>query len=683
MTDRDVTTTDKKQKSIRFDESPYTDARLPVPEVHDEPYQYHKINLAWRAIIFGWLHILASVRGFLDAEDEDHRGIQSVLKFLTPVPANEINYPVSAFDDCVEYGTYNDATSFTPNNPFTPGADYEPSLLELKWVRLGDILSPEFLPDWLEIAIDNLGETAGYLNDDIFLILDARDVFQWTRIADMFNAITSLNVFPSITINLDGAGIVQLKFLNVPLGGSVLIYWDIEPTLEQIYDIIFNGEIFSNFILNELNRDLLALPPETISTRISEIVFEDDGAHEIKCLFIPRFDDSLPFVFPFGGFRELQVCDGIEVIGVSTGTKTRPDIYRQDVFMATLDELKEAGIWVWEEVARRILFAQDKDNILSNLEVDKDTGKLTLVQADIDRDDIDGTTQEKRYGGVYNQALQIKTLFEDINDYMDIPYANPTIFKLTKSFVDIDAIDDPTLSADWDTAVGAYITADPDLVIDVDALALQLFCNSISSGTTNYAIDDEAYSEANLNLFTDILVLIPKSTYSLWYKDGSYTPLDGYQSASCYRFPDAVITYGTNDLTSTQKLFTAQPNIPPGSTVNDRRRAFRVEITGILTGDNYQWDGMFLKALPSGVPVYDPLILRRLEGGVNINGTYTPVISPPYQVAGDYEVTTIVGGVTPNTVALGAISVPPEIQSDTGVTGIITIVCKDLGHPDG
>lgn len=688
MTDRDNTSTDKKQKSIRFDDSPYTDARLPVPEVHDEPYQYHKINLAWRAIIFGWLHILASVRGFLDADEEDHRGIQNVLKFLEPVPANEVKYPVSAFDDCIEYGTFNDATSFYPNNPFDPSEDYEPSLVELKWVTFKDLTTLEVLPDWLQNTIDVLGDKAGYLENDVFIALDGRDFFSWSTLPDMLSAVTTLNWFPRIEVNINGSGIVQLKFVQVPLGCNVLIWWDIEPSLEDVINLITSGGIFENFYLIELERDLIAVPPETISTRISEVVFEDEGDHYIQCVFIPTFNDQLPFVFPFGGFRELQVCDGIEVIGVSTGTPTKPDKLRQGLIMATVDEICEGFICAIEEIAQRILLSQDKDNLLSGITVDKDTGKITLSQADIDRTDVDGSDQEKRYGGVFEQAKNIVALFDDMNSYIDNPFAVGTIISLTQTFVGIDGILDPSLAGEWLTAITNYFNADPEFDIDVDELALLYFCDGVGTGGIQYGIDQtvrpvDPWTESELNLWTDIIKLIPKTSYQAWYRDGAFTPLDGYQSAPCYRFPTVSSNYGTSDLSSQDKQLPIQPawsGLP--SAPNEKSRRYRVEIAGSLTGDNWHFDGAFLTALPSGVPTYTPIQLRSWEQFNSINTIDSPIVAPSFSTSGKYNVTYDCHRSTPNLMALWGYRIPSQIVGDTNVTGQLSLTFIDLGHPD-
>lgn len=593
--------------------------------------------------------------------------------------------------ECFRLDTTTEAFDFYPNNPFD-SSDQRFTPIQARWRRFSTLIEEDDLPDWFQAILDFLEDNGGYFPNDCFISYSDQGIFRESEFESFLDFLSNYTLlpFPYVNWQMRGTGQFEIEFCQVPIGGACLLSWDIEFNFQQIKDIITGqaGDEGDNWRVFDLNRNVFDIPPELIPTIVQEIDFSEAGDHEVTALFYPAIRPTPPFFHPFGGIREVEVC-GLTVIGAESGQDITKYNSGLDAFkrkgaigaMAT-EDLCEAMICAFEEMARRILLSQDKDNVLSSVSIDKDTGQITLQQADIDRENISGTSQEKRYGGVYYQAERVAQLFTDINDYIDIPYTNATIQKLTKSFVDIDAIEDVELSTDWDTAIDAYITADPEFDIDIDALALRYFCNSLSSGNTKYAIEDEAMSEAELNLFTNLLVLVPKTTYSNWYREGAFTPKDGYQGAPCYRFPDATMTYDTGDLSSDQKAFTIQPNLPVGSATNDRRRLYRVVITGVLIGDNYRWDGQYLTALPSGVPAYDPLLLRHIEGGVNVGGGYDPDVPPPYDPSVGYEATYTFGFTTPNALRLWGIRIPTEIQTDSNVEGALIIDVLDLGHPD-
>jgi len=77
---------------------------LPETDIYDEPVRYFKANLKWTPVIFGWLHILQTVAGWQDAEDDNYAGIQAIMKFEEGIEAMSIDY--EALKQAIRDGMY-------------------------------------------------------------------------------------------------------------------------------------------------------------------------------------------------------------------------------------------------------------------------------------------------------------------------------------------------------------------------------------------------------------------------------------------------------------------------------------------------------------------------------------------------------------------------------------------------
>lgn len=629
--DRRMTVVDEKKRILDFEKDSIPDSALPDIDVHDEPFLYYKMHIAWRSIIFTWLQLLASVAGFFDAQDEGHVGIQQVYKFMTPVDVPDPATSLESFGNCTIYDTRHNAVSFYPNDPFL-SAEYTPVVVHLKWIRFKDLITPGFLPEWLQFAIDVLGDKTGYHDNDVFLALDTQDVFGWSVVSEFLSAIVDINFLPSMTIKTTGSGVVQLKFLLVPLGGSVIIWWDIQPTWQQILDVI-NGELFSNFTLIELNRDLTAFPPELAPSTLTEIVFEEEGEHSIFCLFFPRFNDELPFVFPFGGFREIRVCGDMEVISID-GTKTIDiDDMRQGVIpVATTEEICEGMVCAFETVAKRILLSKDLRNLVSGVEISEEDGEVTVKQP---AGYLDATkkleqehtpAQEVRYGAALYQAQQLAKMFNDANTNNTNGVGDNTITRIAASFIDF--VGDLATSTFYEYFTG-YL-GHSQLNTSIPDLAGYIFCaDDFYTGAIDYVqneLVDENFDETNVNDFLNIISEIPNTTVARWYREGAITPRTGYTSLPCATIDDQTVILTTAILAVPAQLPTYI------TTVQAPNRLKRLLVTGkiIDTGDGDAYDGVYFIS-NTGVKTYIPPILHTAS-----LGSFAALSQPPYSPTGGY-----------------------------------------------
>lgn len=451
---------------------------------------------------------------------------------------------------CYRMDTSTEIFKFYPNDPFN-SEDTEKTSLNIFWTRFGDIIKQDTLPDWLQAVVDFLGDYVGYFENDCFmsyinpltnLVPDINDFWNWIS-----NVQNNTVPFPSVEITLVGAGQMEVELCQMPFGGRCLIWIDDTPSLNDIIDIV-NGEIGDNRVtIVELQQDLLSTSPEIISTTIVEIEFEEDTEHIVRCYFVPSIEvDQAPFVFQFGGIREIEFCGNLKVIGSQTGNtydknnyKTLDSVRQGILPMTTYEDLrravKDGTIDAWQlAVQARV------DGVLSgDIEIDRD-GIATIKNNSKGVTPVDGTQQQLHYGASYNQAREFTSIFKTIDEQK----ANSFVDDIIKRFVQttLDAIEDVGLA----DLVGEYLTyktSNPDIDIDVETLALKIFCGGFRLGVLGYATQFYGTSLQAYSIILDMANKVSDDVLEDWYSSGYGTPRDGYQSAVCYRLPDAEVIF--------------------------------------------------------------------------------------------------------------------------------------------
>ena len=535
---------------------------------------------------------------------------------------------------CYRMDTTTEIMDFYPNNPFNPSDDSK-TAVGMSWVRLDDIINDNS-PDWLQSAIETFGERVGYFPNDCFIQYDTtlNPFQQWSNFYDALRGQT-LQPFPTVTINFEGSGQVEIEFPQVPLGGGVLVFWDFNPELDDIIDIITGApNTLDNVQFLELSRDIIGIPPELIPTVIFEHDFQEDTTHSIKCVFTPAIQpDQAPFIFPFAGIREVEFCGNLKAIGAETNTvydqynHKLSQALRSGYIMGTTDDFYDALIRWTNERANRWLFSSDPSNIVSGIEVDPDTGIVTVKDSTIGSGEvIDAAAQEIHYGGVYNQAVQFKKLFEDLNTNIDSGYSANTLINLTRVIIN------PADLLAWDALITDYRTNDPEIVIDATALSLELFCKDVSSAVLAYASANHATTELELNTVIDFVAEIPAQTWKKWYNEGQSSPRLGYETASCYRQPSLI-----GELNYDQYVSLAAGVITfPQNTLANRK--WRLTVSGLLVDDNgKEYDGVFFK---DGTTITRSQ-LRMGASGDMPEAENQPLYSDDHKYNLDFEVTGI------------------------------------------
>lgn len=204
------------------------------------------------------------------ADDPDHTAREVALVWRGIIDAMEWGCGVPE-DECRNFTPAASFVTWEPQNPYT-----EPNL-----VPSGYILPPFY------VVYDNtLPEWLGYEVGDVLTDL--------TRFYGGTGVITDPESgFARFRITVTGAGMVQIYFLNVPLGGMALVTQDGDPL---------------SFSLVELQVDIIAFPIENNEQIIHEVTFDTEGEHFIDVTFVPRVDESITFFNYGGGIRKIKLC---------------------------------------------------------------------------------------------------------------------------------------------------------------------------------------------------------------------------------------------------------------------------------------------------------------------------------------------------------------------------------------
>lgn len=204
------------------------------------------------------------------ADDEAHTAKQVALVWRDIIDNMDFGCGVPD-DDCRNFGTPASFITWEPQNPFTE-PDLVPDGYILPPFRVLKEGSPELL--------------LGYEIGDVLTDLSRF----WGGTGVITNPESG---FARFRISCTGVGLVQIYFINVPLGGMALVVAD--------------SDILTTNII-ELQVDLFSIPIEDNEVIIHEVEFETGGAHYIDVTFIPTVDDAATFFRYGGGLRKVKLC---------------------------------------------------------------------------------------------------------------------------------------------------------------------------------------------------------------------------------------------------------------------------------------------------------------------------------------------------------------------------------------
>ena len=520
---------------------------------------------------------------------------------------------------CYDIGTTSDAVQYYPNNPFSSD-EYDPILFGGKWSRWENTdLENSDIWQYLE---DTLSSAAGYYANDVFVFPTDLPQSAFSGWGEFLGNLTSF-WFPYLHFEFTGQGEIDIELLNFPLGGSCFIIPDADITswsglLDSIIDIVDNDASMPDlWITTDLDR---GIPFDSAATQGQNVVFDDAGNHSLTLVFVPRIEPTnLPFIFPFGGFRHIEVCGDISFTGASTGLSISKDnagtreVQQKGVIMSsTYQDFLDALDAHERRKAMRYLLASAEGNIRNDIEIDAEdlTTTTKILGGSIGSSiSIDAPADDVVFGGGYGVGEGFQEIVGEIilrrTTQARTAQNVADILRLTYFLRGIVDTVDYLLDALGTPYTNATDTVTPT-VNPVD-IANLVYCYGASQQTLyRYAqqVEDAAGTDATdiAEWYRLLIAEITDEQIVQWYETGLSVPRVGYTSAPCYRQPTKVYTVNYDDPLWSEWTFEPFTGFPDDHT-------WRVSIQGITEFQNANgdtWDGLY-HTVSGGNPVLRPV----------------------------------------------------------------------------
>ncbi|MEL7436436.1 MAG: hypothetical protein AAFN11_21025, partial [Chloroflexota bacterium] len=387
-----------------------------------------------------------------------------------------------------------------------------------------------------------------------------------------------------------------------------------------------------------LDRDVIQVPPELVSTNIFEHEFTEDTAHRVQCFFFPTLDKDLPFIFPFAGIREVEFC-GVSAIGSETGNtynqykyKDSGSIRRGMLPAVTYIDYLKALRQHEREKAIAYLMA-NPENLRSGIEIDvpKVGGDPEDYKFDIELIGLTGGLPSQQIDGVtnqevlYGQALQVgygfRELVAELVSWESNGVTMDTIVQRIAQFykfgfgIDLNSTFVTDFRDDLSTLIAsATVNATP--VVDPVAIANLVYCNGNNKQSLyRYALDVEENGAVDpvavANFYRLLIDNLEDSQLTDWYEDPASEPSFGFTQAPCYRFPAQKMTVNGAELQTTKDhYFDVAWEISTVSRKVELRFSGEIQ----LSGANGTYNGVFVTA-SNGSEVFARFDAIMVNGG--------------------------------------------------------------------
>lgn len=595
---------------------------------------------------------------------------------------------------CFRMDTTTEIFQFYPNNPFD-STDESKTPIGLSWARLDDIIADN-APEWLKSALDTFGDRVGYFPNDVFLEYDL-SLNPFTSAQNFYNSIVNFDLFPFpiVKLEFEGIGQVEIEFPQVPLGGSVIVAWDYEPELNDIMDIINgNPNNLDNFQVLELQRDIIGIPPEFTPTVIFEVDFTEEASHTIQCFFTPSIQpDQAPFLFPFAGIREVEICGNIQVVGQETGTlydgyNYKLESHREGVIGIMAEQDLYDALVRWEnQRAKRWLLGFDPSNFENGVDITADDGKLTSgTGIKINNTGgslggkpvVDATQDEIVFGGAMGVGRGFRDLVgEIILRRQTQSRAAENVSSILRGFYQFKPIVDTVdLFANLLGSPFADATDQVTPAVIPQSVANIVYCNGASKASLyRYALEIEDTGGTDVAHIADWYRLLIDSLedeqIDQWYQEGSTIPDARYVTSDCHYRDPVTVTREATGANGTVDL-----QVSGYQTIGNR--IIRITASGKYTASSgEQLDAVYF-VTTNDVAVYQNwtnLYLHNGQGGNTFN--IDPPLELPYSEDNTYSWTVELQGATPDFGVLKA--KVANIAWLNGSTGSIDFTFQDLG----
>lgn len=577
---------------------------------------------------------------------------------------------------CFEVDTTSTTLTYYPNDPFVDPQNSITGLIasQLKWSRF-DTANYLFIPYLGELLTGFFGETfLGYFPNDVVLVPELTSLFDnpIERLGDLINVLTSPPL-PSISIKSKGVGVLSIGLLNVPFGCSAVIIPNFTLSITEIISAIieyvdFDGELPDTWLFTELNRDIVAIPPELDVINRNNFKFEDEDERETLIVFVPRINDEIPFIFPYGGIRFVEVCGGLVLINQDTGETIddmnygSPDNIKEGVIVSTVTDICDGVICALEQAAARFL-SGEAGNTIDDIVIGND--------GVIEKQEVPpvSTNLASKNGAAKGVQVGLQTIMDDIYNWLTNETLEDTkIYASAKYYLgqNYDIVID-----NWD---GLITTQDPPYVDTDDELTELVYCKGIiRQAVSEWVIDHATATSAQKDVMLQLIGTITDQQYLLWYSNGGLIGITDYLGYECYIREPVTFVYNGTQYNANQLIQTSAE----WGTFSGKR-IIQVEVTGkfVSLSDGDEHDILYRKNGTTGVIDATPenwtLQLRPSIASI------MPLELPPYNASGTYKWTREVNGQTVDNINFqlnGAVN----YINDADTTDQMELTITDLG----
>lgn len=611
-----------------------------------------QFNPAWSPLITGALSRLEFPELYLSDGENTVQDVRKLINYVAGIETLEL--PAPSETTCTYYPSYYAGIEYIPHNPFDGNSTFDPLYPVAPFFRFGAI--DTILPNWLEdFFLSTLEWATGYRENDIFV--------SYLSLPTLTNPFDGLD-YPTIKLTVQGSGKVSLHLLSVPFGGRALVSLD-PPDIGDLFNAIWS----ENDRLLELNRDIVSVPPETDLDNIEEVIFSEDGTHEIYITFLPVINDETPFFQMGGGFRGYELCGNLTVIDPVSGQPIdftdSENSYQEGMIIMSTDDMRNA-------VKRGILdvfslaVGANGDGTVSNLQspisigTDSD-GNLAIG---VDRNgaiDVTASTdlqESQKYGGCHEIAIGISTLLgEIILQRTTNGRTADRVSELMRYIYVLVPVAD-TIDAFRDAIDGTlYANATNEITPVLNTLSLErhLYCYGATKRQTQIWINE--FENGNSQDSADIadwwravVDSISAEQFALWYSEGLAKPNQGYLTSGCFSLPFEFTFTAPEIEASAYRPFDTFPNF--GSV------KYSAQIEGVIkNADNEEFNGIYLR-VPNSDYLYRPLEVR-----YNGSNRKAPNSQPPNGEGKLTGLTYSIGGSGTKGGANGMIGISTEFEA--------------------
>lgn len=283
---------------------------IPLPST-PEPSEFRRVSFClptdpeWTAVFWG---VLIRMTWWGEWQRDEQKRGKDVARFW----ANIIN---AGRREWLGLGTL-DCDEITGCEDFPPNADF------IEWQPQNPFTQPNYTPEgflnppWKVVQEGDLpAQLLGLQIGDVYTSYD--------RFPDgSLPTVIPPDGFARFRITYTAPAEIELHLLQFFGGGLVTIQKDGNPLTVEFL---------------QTNKDVISIPPETVSEIVHEMIDEGIGEHFYDVTFIPYVNDQAPYIYYGGGLRKVTIC-GEDIMG-------KFDVRQNESSPCILEKTEDGSNW--------------------------------------------------------------------------------------------------------------------------------------------------------------------------------------------------------------------------------------------------------------------------------------------------------------------------------------------------